>query len=164
MHDYETLFRNPEVERWLRPPPLEPFARVDVDRILRHDLLHWQIHGFGPWVLRDRETEEFVGRGGLAWARIERRPMVELPWSLLPTYQGRGLASEAAIAALEVASRSGLKRVVALTLVGNSASRRVMERIGLGYERTVEHVGLPHLLYGVDLRVWRRKSDQFQDG
>ena len=83
--------------------------------------------------------------------------MVELPWSLLPESQGRGLATEAATAALTVAAGLGLKHVVSLTLTGNLASRRVMEKIGLTYEREVEHFGLPHVLYGIDLRVWRNE-------
>jgi RimJ/RimL family protein N-acetyltransferase len=127
----------------------------DATRALEHDLLHWQHHGFGPWVLRSRDEDRFVGRGGLAWTTVEGSAMVELPWSLLPEFQGRGLAAESAVAALGVASRVGLKRVVSLTLPGNRASRRVMEKIGLTFEREIEHCGLPHVLYGIDLRVWR---------
>ncbi len=154
--DYRRLFLAPAVGAWLRPPPLEPLDRRQVDRILDHDLLHWDSHRFGPWVLRSLDDGAFVGRGGLAWTRVEGRPMVELPWSVLPERQGTGLATEAAVAALGVASGLGLKHVVSLTLVGNSASRRVMEKIGLDYEREVEHFGLAHDLYGIDLRVWRR--------
>jgi ribosomal-protein-alanine N-acetyltransferase len=153
--DYLRLFLAPEVSRWLRPPPLEPMIDSDAARVLEHDLLHWRRHGFGPWVLRLKDDERFVGRGGLTWTTVEGSPMVELPWSLLPESQGRGLAAESAVAALGVASRIGLKRVVSLTLTGNQASRRVMEKIGLDFEREVEHHGLPHVLYGTDLRVWR---------
>jgi len=153
--DYRRLFLDPEVAPWLRPPPLEPLGPRDVARILEHDLIHWRQHRFGPWVLRAREGGGFVGRGGLAWTRVQGRPMVELPWSVLPGSQGRGLAAEAARAALSVASGIGLKHVVSLTLTGNLASRRVMEKVGLTYEREVEHFGLPHVLYGTDLRVWR---------
>ncbi len=158
--DYARLFRDPAVERWLRPPPLEPMKSRDVTRILEHDLLHWQHHRFGPWVLRSGADGRFLGRGGLAWTRVEGRAMVELPWTLLPDEQGCGFASEAGSAALAVASRIGLKHVVSLALVENLASRRVMERIGLDFEREVEHFGLPHVLYGINLRVWRqRKTD-----
>jgi [ribosomal protein S5]-alanine N-acetyltransferase len=36
---------------------------------------------------------------------------------------------------------------VAFTLPDNVASRRVMEKVGFRYEREVEHVDLPHVLY-----------------
>ncbi len=153
--DYERLFLDPEVGRWLRPPPMEPLDRHAVARILEHDLLHWQQHRFGPWLLLSLDGGDFVGRGGLAWTRVEGRPMVELPWSLVPGRQGSGLASESAAAALSVASGLGLKHVVSLALLDNAASHRVMKRIGLEFEREVEYFGLPHVLYGIDLRVWR---------
>jgi ribosomal-protein-alanine N-acetyltransferase len=160
--DYERLFLDPAVGRWLRPPPMEPLDRHAVARILEHDLLHWQQHRFGPWLLLSLDGGEFVGRGGLAWTRVEGRPMVELPWSLLPEFQGRGLASESAAAALKVASSIGLKHVVSLALLENDASRRVMEKIGLSFERKVEHAGLPHALYGIDLRVWGGHTNSTQ--
>jgi len=148
---YERLFKDPSVERWLRPPPLDPFRPADLERLLRHDRSHWQIHGFGPWALVDRESGEFAGRAGLAWTRVEGREAVELPWAILPEFQRRGLASEAGISALEVARKIGLAKVVSLTLVDNVASRGVMEKIGLEYERDVKHIGLPHALYSLEL-------------
>ena len=149
--NYERLFKDPSVERWLRPPPMDPFAQADLERLLRHDRSHWQIHGFGPWSLVERESGEFVGRGGLAWTRVEGKEAVELPWAVLPEFQRRGYASESALAAIEVARKIGLAKVVSLTLVDNVASRGVMEKIGLEYRREVDHVGLPHALYELDL-------------
>ena len=149
--NYERLFKDPAVERWLRPAPLDPFSQADLERLLRHDRSHWQIHGFGPWSLVERDTGEFVGRGGLAWTRVEGHEAVELPWAVLPEFHRQGLASEAGFAAIEVATKVGLAKVVSLTLVDNVASRGVMEKIGLEYVRDVEHVGLPHALYELEL-------------
>jgi len=149
--NYERLFMDPSVERWLRPAPLDPFTRADLERLLRHDRSHWQIHGFGPWSLVDRESGEFAGRAGLAWTRVEGREAVELPWAVLPAFQRRGFASEAGFAAIETAAKIGLAKVISLALVDNVASRGVMEKIGLRYVRDVEHVGLPHALYELEL-------------
>jgi len=150
--DYRRLFTDPEVARWLSPPPREPFGDADADRILKHDLRHWEIYGFGPWALYSRDDGGFVGRAGLVWTKIERRPMVELPWAVLPELQRRGFATEAARAALGVALGLGLGPLVSLTLPGNRASRGVMQKVGLTYEREVHHAGLPHVLYGFDRR------------
>ncbi len=149
--NYERLFMEPSVERWLRPAPMEPFVSADLVRLLRHDRSHWQIHDFGPWALVDRESGEFVGRAGLAWTRVEGRQEVELPWAILPRFQRQGLASEAGMSAIDVARTIGLAKVVSLTLVDNFASRGVMEKIGLEFRGEVEHVGLPHALYELDL-------------
>lgn len=149
--NYECLFMNPAIERWLRPEPMAPFVRADVERLLRHDRSHWQIHGYGPWSLTARESGEFIGRAGLAWTRVEGREEVELPWALLPSFHREGLASEAGIAAIETARQIGLKKVISLALIDNRASRGVMEKIGLHYVRDVEHVKLPHALYELEL-------------
>ncbi|MDQ5895355.1 MAG: family N-acetyltransferase, partial [Actinomycetota bacterium] len=36
-HDYELLFTDPEVERWLRPEPMRPFTRADLAQMARRD-------------------------------------------------------------------------------------------------------------------------------
>lgn len=149
--DYRRLFTEPEVERWLRPPPMKRFETSDFERMLARDRSHWQTHGFGPWVLIDRDSEDFVGRAGLNWTRVDGEDEVELPWAVRGQFHGRGLATEAALAAIEAARNVGLPRVVSLTLVENRASRRVMEKIGLEYSGEVPHAGLPHALYVLDL-------------
>ncbi len=150
--DYQRLFGSPEIGRWLRPPPLEPATAETIYQRLVRDRADWEEHGFGPWVLRERESGDFVGRAGLAWITIEGDPMVELPWVVLPGHQGRGYATEAALAAVETARDLGLDRVVSLTLPENRASLRVMEKAGLTLVGEVEHAGLPHVLYELTLR------------
>lgn len=149
--DYERLFTSPEVERWLRPDPLPPFNCADLERMARRDLAHWNRYGYGPWVVREREGGAFVGRGGLAWAMVAGRREVELPWAVMPEFQNRGYATEMAAAAITAAREVGLERVVSLTLPENFASRRVMEKSGLTLVGEIDHVGLPHVLYELDL-------------
>lgn len=149
--DYRRLFTEPEVERWLRPPPMKRFETPDFDRMLARDRSHWQTHGFGPWVLTDRVTGDFVGRAGLNWTRVDGRDEVELPWAVRSRFHRQGYATEAAIAAIGSAREIGLQRVVSLTLVENRASRRVMEKVGLGYVGEVPHAGLTHALYVLEL-------------
>ncbi len=146
---YATLLCDPAVERWLRPPPLPPFTPEEVRRLLARDLRHWGEHGFGPWALE--ADGAFVGRGGLAWIEVEDERLVELPWALVPSAWGRGLATEAARAAVGWARGLGSAEVVALTMTTNAASRRVMEKAGLPYDREVVHAGLPHVLHRLRL-------------
>jgi RimJ/RimL family protein N-acetyltransferase len=147
---YHAHFTDPLVERWLRPAPLPPFDVTAIDDLLLDDCAHWDTHGFGPWVLEERESGEFAGRGGLAWTSIEGIAEVELPWSIEPRLHGHGLATEAAAAAVEWAREIGLERVVALTLLANVASQRVAEKAGFEQDGECEHAGLPHLLF----RLW----------
>jgi RimJ/RimL family protein N-acetyltransferase len=144
---YHAHFTHPAVERWLRPSPLPPFDARVLDELVEGDCAHWYDHGFGPWVLIEKETGEFAGRGGLAWTTVEGTAEVELPWSIEPHLHGRGLGTEAAIAATEWADELGCAEVVALTLPTNVASQRVAEKTGFAESGEVVHAGLPHLLY-----------------
>jgi len=149
--DYERLFLDPAVGCWIRPEPLTPFNRSDMERMTSRDRAHWDAHGYGPWAMRERESGDFVGRGGLAWATVQGRREVELPWAVVSSKQGNGYATEMATAAIETARKAGLDRVVSLTLPDNLASRRVMEKVGLQFTGEIEHAGLPHVLYVLEL-------------
>jgi RimJ/RimL family protein N-acetyltransferase len=149
---YSELLTHPEVAAWLRPAPLAPRSPGDVAELLRRDRAHWDHHGFGPWVLLDRADGSFVGRAGLAWTTVAGERRVELPWALLPSRWGGGLATEAAQAAVAHAAEIGLSEVVSVTLESNVASRRVMEKAGLRMVGCVEHAGFPHVLFRLCLR------------
>lgn len=144
---YHAHFTRPEVERWLRPSPLPPFTAQVLDELVDGDCVHWQNHGFGPWVLIEKETGAFAGRGGLAWTAVEGTAQIELPWSIEPHLHNHGLATEAATAATSWARDLGFEQVITLTLPTNIASQRVAEKAGFERAGEVTHAGLPHLLF-----------------
>jgi RimJ/RimL family protein N-acetyltransferase len=144
---YHAHFTQPQIESWLRPSPLPPFSAQVIDELVEGDQVHWQDHGFGPWVLVEKESGAFAGRGGLSWTSVEGTAEVELPWSIEPRLHGQGLATEAAIAACDHARELELERVIALVLPANLPSRRVAEKAGFEAVGEVIHAGLPHLLF-----------------
>ena len=69
-------------------------------------------------------------------------------WFIDPDHWNRGYATELAREAVRVAfDVLGLEDVVSFTVTANGSSRAVMEKLGMTYERDVEHVGLTHVLY-----------------
>ena len=110
----------------------------------------WERHGFGYWMFLDRETGAPVGRGGLSHAHVGGRSEIEVGWAVLPELWGAGYGTEIGAASVRVAfDVLGVPDVVAYTLPDNLASRRVMEKLGFGYEREVVHADLPHVLYRI---------------
>lgn len=89
----------------------------------------------------------FVGRAGLRRIVLDGAAEIELAYALMAEFWGRGLATEIGQTLLAEARRRGLTDIVAFTLTTNAASRRVMEKLGMRYERDIVHVGLPHALY-----------------
>jgi RimJ/RimL family protein N-acetyltransferase len=121
---------------------------ADVDRQMGAMAAHWEAHGFGLYAFRDRETGALVARGGPQHADVAGRREVEIGWTVAPERWGQGLATELGAASLDVAfGPLGLVDVVSFTLPHNHASRRVMEKLGFGFERETVYAGLPHVLY-----------------
>jgi ribosomal-protein-alanine N-acetyltransferase len=148
-HDPElaTLLLDPRVGRVLWPAGPGPTLREVRDN-LRDKIEHWKRQRFGMWLFRDRETGAMVGRGGLQLSPIDGNWEVEVGWAIVPERWGQGLATELAHASVDVAfNHLELDNIVAIALPGNAASRRVMEKSGLTYERDIEHGGLAHVLY-----------------
>jgi [ribosomal protein S5]-alanine N-acetyltransferase len=141
------LLLDPRVSATLWPRAGLP-TEADVLDGLRAKVDHWDRHGFGMWMLRDRETGEMVGRGGLQYTYTAGLNDVEAGWAVVPERWGEGLATELAHACVEVAfEQLDLLEIVAFTLPDNVASRRVMDKAGFAYERDIIHAGLPHVLY-----------------
>src|SRR5580692_3073451 len=95
---------------------------------MAHDVVAWGKHGFGIWTIR--EAGRFVGITGLEH-RTDGRG-VALRFALWPEAQGRGLAREAAFAALRFGhDRARLPRIIAVARASNFASRTVLGGIGM---------------------------------
>ena len=117
---------------------------------LAENLAHWDEHGFGLWIFRERATNAFVGRGGLRHLFLEGQSEVEVAYALAREAWGKGFATEIARAALDVAFRQlGLQDLVAFALPEHVASRRVMEKVGFRYERDIVHGDVRHVLYRI---------------
>ena len=147
--DFETLcalHRDPEVMATLGGVKSDEQTREYVTTTLAH----WDRHGYGLWIFRDRATGAFVGRGGLRHVTLDETPEIEVAYALARTSWGKGLATEIAAASLDVGVRQlGLTSIVAFALPENGASRRVMEKVGFTYERDIVWHGTRCVLYGI---------------
>jgi ribosomal-protein-alanine N-acetyltransferase len=145
--ELSVLLRDPRVARTLFPDGRSP-SEAEIEDGLGQKARHWEEHGFGLWLLRDRGSGAMVGRGGLQHTGATGEDEVEIGWAIVPERWGQGLATELAEASIETGFEDlGLDGVIAFTLPDNVASRRVMEKTGFRYEREFVHEWLPHVLY-----------------
>ena len=107
--------------------------------------------GYGLWAVE--VDGELAGSTGLRWTDVTGHRELEVGWRFAQPFWGRGLATEAATAALAHGLQR-VPRVVSVTAVGNERSWRVMERLGMRREREFDHprADLPqrirrHVLY-----------------
>jgi RimJ/RimL family protein N-acetyltransferase len=121
---------------------------------LASSVAEWE-EGLGSWSAYRLEDGDYVGQGGPRWFDVEGRRVVEVGWSLMPRHWGRGYATEIGAAGIDLAfDVTDVEEVVAYTLPENSRSRAVMERLGLSYERDIEHAGKRHVLYRLGRKRW----------
>lgn len=90
--------------------------------------------GLGLYHIARRADGCAVGMCGLL--RRDILPDVDVGFALLPEHAGHGYASEAASAVIALGRREfGLRRVAGITMRENVASIRVLEKLGLCFER-----------------------------
>ena len=92
-------------------------------------------NGFGLYLVQLKESGKSIGMCGL----IKRDGLddVDIGYAYLPMFWSKGYAMEAALAVKEQARSLGLKRLVAITDPANMGSIRVLEKIGLRFEKTI---------------------------
>ncbi len=166
------------LRRW-QADDLEPFAAINADPLVmeyfpatltreRSAALierferFFEDHGYGLWAVEIPGEEPLAGYVGINPVEIDVAftPAVELGWRLGRAFWGRGIASEAANAAVAFAfEQLGLSELVAYTAVINTRSRRLMERLGMTRDPAEDfrHPGLPedsplapHVLYRLE--------------
>ncbi len=114
-------------------------------------MTHWAKHGFGVWAVEEPGDGRIIGQCGLNTLDAIGSDDVEILWALARAWWGRGLATEAATATLGYAFDTvRLSRVVALAHPCNAASRRVMEKLRLTYEKTLRVSGVDAVCYAID--------------
>src|SRR5690606_11087364 len=55
---------------------------------------HWEKHGYGIYIFRDKKTGDFVGRGGFRRLPLDGKEETEIMYALMPAYWRKGLALE----------------------------------------------------------------------
>jgi [ribosomal protein S5]-alanine N-acetyltransferase len=161
IEDFDDFFRMHQDPRVMATLSINGNIHSENDsrQIIETNINHWERHGYGLWMFRDKASGRFVGRGGLRHVELEGNNEVELAYSLMPEYWGKGLATEIAEVSLKVGfAQLGLMDVVGFTMKTNQASQRVLEKVGFKYQRHIVFLGLPHVLYRITAVDWAQRS------
>lgn len=118
----------------------EPFIKTKLARFIEEQ----ETRGITKWKMSLHDGT-FVGRAG--WSPWEGKEL-EIGYAISPEHQNRGYAVEAASALLADARRTRrTEQLVGFALIGNIASRRVLERIGMIYSGQRLISGAQHAFY-----------------
>lgn len=140
---YEQWTSRIEIMRYLGG---RTFDRIQAWRHLAYQIGHWHMLGHGYYAVEEKDTGTLVGRVG--YTSHPGWPGFELGWTIIPEYQGRGYATEAARFLLQYAFETmKLPRVVSLIHPDNAPSRRVAEKLGQTIDGQTEVLTMPVLIY-----------------
>jgi ribosomal-protein-alanine N-acetyltransferase len=137
---------DPEVMRYISNG--QPWPDDRIQEFVQRQIDCFRLRGYCLWQLLDASSGCMIG---FCWLQpLAGTDEIEIGWWLERSHWGRGLATEAARAALaDGFERAGLARIVAVAQPQNRASIRVMEKLGMQYEKPVQHKGFDVVLYAI---------------
>ncbi len=149
--DVEDLYAirgNPEIMRYVGDN--QPISREQTRQWIEVAQRNYRRHGFGCMAVILKANNEFIGYCGLVYA--PDNPAVEIIYAFKTQFWSQGLATEVAKEMLYFGfNQCRLRRIEASVDPENRASVRVVEKLGLKYDRQgVDENNLPTVWYSLE--------------
>ncbi|HBC0464545.1 TPA: GNAT family N-acetyltransferase [Legionella pneumophila] len=122
-----------------------------IKKWLQSDILHHQKHGFTMGSVFQKNNNEFIGRAGLVYLdHNDDQPDIEIGYVLHKKYWRQGFGVELVNALIDWGfTHLAVNKLVAVTRPGNIKSKRLLEKCGLHYTRTIIIGNTDFLVYEV---------------
>jgi len=142
----ERVFADPEVVRFMPKRDMTPLQRAE--RAFNNYNRLWEERGIGGWVITDKKDGEFIGSIEIEY--LDDTDEYELGYCMRKDYWGRGISTEAARAVVRFGfENANLNRIMAVVVPENTASWKVLEHVGLVYEKNARYYDLDVVYYAI---------------
>ena len=146
---FERYASDPDVTRYLGWPRHRTVA--DTQGFLDFSAVQWDQDGVGPYLIRGRADGRLLGSTGLA---LEPGGLAMTGYVLAKDVWGRGYATEALAAMVDVAAGIGVVQIYAVCHPQHRASWHVLEKCGFERDlRWTRQMEFPNLARGVSQDV-----------
>ncbi len=146
--DYESikeLYLNAEVRKYLGGPREEESIRDVVNDMLHPEENCWY------WIVKEKETKAFLGVVSLDPNDVNKD--IEVSYQFLPMYWGVGYATEVVQAVIQYGFQDlHLSKVIAVTQMANTPSRKLLERLHMKLIKTYHRFGAEQAVYALEAR------------
>ena len=140
------LWTDPGVRKYLWDDQI--ITRATAAEVVHASIQDWATHQYGQWTLHLPRQDEIIGFCGFRASEEDERP--ELLYGLLPVHWGQGFATESSLTVLHyIFVQRHFPQIWAATDPPNVASVRVMERLGMRFERRGFLNGLDTVFYSL---------------
>ena len=131
--DLLSLHSDPIVQEYTGEPTINSIEEV-IQASEERTFMDYKVYGYGRWAVVLKSKNCFVGWAGLKY--LPEFDEIDLGYRFLQKYWGMGIATEASIAILKYGFEVlKLKRIIAVAMIDNKASIRVMEKCGMIFDK-----------------------------
>lgn len=142
--DVKALYINEEVRRYLGGVVPEQYIELGFEDSLRAN--QDGLNG----VIREKETNYFIGLVSLNLHHDGA--FYEVSYQLLPSWWGNGYATEAVQCVIEYAfNELKLPKIIAETQTANASSIRLLEKLGMTFEKTLVRFEAEQAIYSIEV-------------
>lgn len=139
---FYNLNNNPEVLKFTGDVPFSSISEAETF-IRNYD--QYKLNGYGRWAVIEKASGKFIGFSGL---KLNEQGDVDLGFRFFEEEWGKGYATEAALACLEI----GFKQYKIDSIIGradqkNKASVKVLEKLGMTFWKYDECEHLSDAIY-----------------
>ena len=143
---FRPIATDPEVMRYITGGL--PWSDEAIQSFVDRQVNLYRERGYCRWKLVEKASGNLAGFCGVGFWRDRLDP--EIGWWLARSHWGRGFATEAATAALrDIFERIQLNRVISVAMPANTASTRIMQKLGLEFQREFENEGVRLVEYAI---------------
>lgn len=148
-NDAENFYRlnlNPNVIKYTGN---SAFKNTQEARDFLENYQDYKLNGYGRWAVINKETNKFVGWCGLKFEEMENK--TDIGFRFFEEEWNKGYATESAMACLNYGfEKLNLKQIIGRAMKENTGSIKVLEKIGLKYEKDIDFNGKEAVIYKIE--------------
>lgn len=132
-------------------------AFIDIDEVKKflENYQDYKLNGFGRWAVIEKSTNEFLGWCGLKYN--QNLDETDIGFRFFEEHWNKGFATESAKACIDYGFKNlNLKTIVGRAMLENIASIKVLEKIGLSFEK---EFNFDNQHKGVIYKIEKQKSN-----
>lgn len=129
-----------------------PYSKKQTEDWISFITEHYKKYPLGMWAVIAKDNDVLIGICGLM-PLSDDDSKYEIGYRILPDFQGKGYATEAAIAVRDYAISVGITQFIAYIEKENKPSIRISEKISMHFSRNDEYKGIPVLVYEYNQQI-----------
>lgn len=127
----------------------EAFKNVVEANLFIQNYDHYKKYGFGRWAVINKKTDSFLGWCGLKYT--ESLDEFDIGFRFFRKYWNKGYATESAKLCLNLGfNKHGMKTIFGRAVKENTASIKVLEKIGMSFYESREFHGHQGVIYKIE--------------